>query len=181
MAQPALSLRARALRSLARREHTRSELRCKLAPHEETEGQLDALLDALQAQGFLSDERAAASLVHRRAARLGTQRLRQELQAKGLDARVHVRHFHKWVRDQLVAYHQLPDYADRWPVGKKMEEYVRCVISGVDKGHIPAGQYHAILIDEGHDFAPEWLQLVTHMVCPTTHSLPLVLSQSPCT
>ena len=33
-----------------------------------------------------SDERAAASLVHRRAARLGTQRLRQELQAKGLDA-----------------------------------------------------------------------------------------------
>ena len=86
MAQPALSLRARALRSLARREHTRSELRRKLAPHEETEGQLDALLDALQAQGFLSDERAAASLVHRRAARLGTQRLRQELQAKGLDA-----------------------------------------------------------------------------------------------
>ena len=82
MAQPALSLRARALRSLARREHTRSELRRKLAPHEETEGQLDAL----QAQGFLSDERAAASLVHRRAARLGTQRLRQELQAKGLDA-----------------------------------------------------------------------------------------------
>jgi len=77
MAQPALSLRARALRSLARREHTRSELRRKLAPHEETEGQLDALLDA---------ERAAASLVHRRAARLGTQRLRQELQAKGLDA-----------------------------------------------------------------------------------------------
>ena len=86
MAQPALSLRARALRSLARREHTRSELRRKLAPHEETEGQLDALLDALQAQGFLSDERAAASLVHRRAARLGTLRLREELQAKGLDA-----------------------------------------------------------------------------------------------
>lgn len=86
MASLTLSLKARALRSLARREHTRAELRRKLAPHEETEGQLDALLDALQAQGFLSDERAAASLVHRRAARLGTQRLRQELQAKGLDA-----------------------------------------------------------------------------------------------
>ncbi len=86
MAPPALSLKARALRSLARREHTRAELRRKLAPHEETECQLDALLDALQAQGFLSDERAAASLVYRRAARLGTQRLRQELQAKGLDA-----------------------------------------------------------------------------------------------
>ncbi len=86
MASLILSLKARALRSLAQREHARAELRRKLAPHEETEGQLDALLDALQAQGLLSDERAAASLVHRRAARLGTQRLRQELQAKGLDA-----------------------------------------------------------------------------------------------
>ncbi|MGL6203478.1 MAG: regulatory protein RecX, partial [Giesbergeria sp.] len=86
MAALILSLKARALRSLARREYTRAELRRKLVPHEETDGQLDALLDVLQAQGLLSDERAAASLVHRRAARLGTQRLRQELQAKGLDA-----------------------------------------------------------------------------------------------
>ncbi|MEZ2739331.1 3'-5' exonuclease [Comamonas jiangduensis] len=101
-------------------------------------------------------------------------KLAAQLDTKGLSERVHVRHFHKWVRDQLVAYHQLPDYAERWPVGKKMEEYVRCVISGVDKGHIPAGQYHAILIDEGHDFAPEWLKLITQMVDPHTNSLLLL-------
>jgi hypothetical protein len=101
-------------------------------------------------------------------------KLAAHIDSKGLQDRVHVRHFHKWARDQLVAYHQLPGYADAWPVGKKMEEYVRCVIAGVDKAHIPAGQYHAILIDEGHDFAPEWLKLVTQMVDPSTNSLLLL-------
>ncbi|MBQ0132257.1 MAG: NERD domain-containing protein [Comamonas sp.] len=101
-------------------------------------------------------------------------KLAAHIASKELQDRVHVRHFHKWARDQLVAYHQLPDYAERWPVGKKMEEYVRCVIAGVDKGHIPAGQYHAILIDEGHDFAPEWLKLITQMVDPHTNSLLLL-------
>lgn len=101
-------------------------------------------------------------------------KLAAHIASKGLQDRVHVRHFHKWARDQLVAYNQLPDYAERWPVGKKMEEYVRCVIAGVDKGHIPAGQYHAILIDEGHDFAPEWLKLITQMVDPNTNSLLLL-------
>lgn len=101
-------------------------------------------------------------------------KLAAHIGSKGLQDRVHVRHFHKWARDQLVAYHQLPAYADRWPVAKKMEEYVRCVIAGVDKGHIPAGQYHAILIDEGHDFAPEWLKLITQMVNPATNSLLLL-------
>ena len=43
-------------------------------------------LDELQAKGFISEERVAASLLHRRAARLGDLRIRQELQAKGLDA-----------------------------------------------------------------------------------------------
>ncbi|MGL4807537.1 MAG: hypothetical protein ACRC4O_02225, partial [Giesbergeria sp.] len=52
MAALILSLKARALRSLARREYTRAELRRKLAPHEDTEEQLDALLDVLQALGL---------------------------------------------------------------------------------------------------------------------------------
>ncbi|CAC9171160.1 DNA-dependent helicase II [Comamonas aquatica] len=55
-----------------------------------------------------------------------------------------------------------------------MEAYVHGMIAAVDKGHIPAGQYHAILIDEGHDFAPEWLKLITQMVDPTTNSLLLL-------
>ena len=95
------------------------------------------------------------------------------MEAKGLAAQVHVRHFHKWCRDQLVAYGQtLP--ANHLPVGIKMEEMVQRVIQGVDRKHIPSGQYQAILIDEGHDFAHEWLKLVTQMVDPTTNSLLLL-------
>lgn len=101
-------------------------------------------------------------------------KLAATMQAKGLAERVHVRHFHKWCRDQLVAYHQLPDNTRGWPVDRLMHEFVQRVITGVDAGHIPAGQYHAILIDEGHDFAPEWLKLVTQMVDPTTNSLLLL-------
>ncbi len=81
-----LSLKGRALRLLGNREHSRAELERKLAPHEEEPGQLQRTLDELQAKGFISDERAAESVLHRRAARLGMGRLKQELQAKGLDA-----------------------------------------------------------------------------------------------
>ncbi len=101
-------------------------------------------------------------------------KLAAQMQAKGLQERVQVRHFHKWVYAQLAAYHQLPTYARNWPTGQAMDEYVRCLIAAVDAGHIPAGQYHAILIDEGHDFAPEWLKLVTQMVDPRTDSLLLL-------
>ena len=101
-------------------------------------------------------------------------KLAAHIEHKGLSERVHVRHFHKWVYAQLKAYHQLPAYAANWKVDAKMDEYVRCLIECVDKGHIPAGQYHAILIDEGHDFAPEWLKLITQMVCPNTNSLLLL-------
>ena len=48
---------------------------------------------------------------------------------------------------------------------------VQRVITGVDRKQIPSGQYQAVLIDEGHDFAPEWLKLITQMVDPTTNSL----------
>lgn len=101
-------------------------------------------------------------------------KLAATMATKGLVERVHVRHFHKWCRDQLVAYHQLPEHTRGWPVDRLMQEFVQCVITGVDAGHIPAGQYHAILIDEGHDFAPEWLKLVTQMVDPSTNSLLLL-------
>lgn len=80
------SLIGRALRCLAQREHTRAELAHKLAPHEENPGQVESVLDKLQAKGFLSDARAAQSLVHRRQARLGVARIRQELRSKGVPA-----------------------------------------------------------------------------------------------
>lgn len=81
-----LSLKGRALRLLAAREHSRAELQAKLAAHESEEGQLQRVLDELQAKGFISEQRVVESVLHRRAARLGTARLKQELQSKGVSA-----------------------------------------------------------------------------------------------
>ena len=81
-----LSLKGRALKLLAGREHSRKELERKLAKHEAEPGQLQAALDDLQARGFIDEQRVVDSLLHRRAGRLGASRIRQELQAKGLDA-----------------------------------------------------------------------------------------------
>jgi regulatory protein len=79
-----LSLKGRALALLARREHSRAELQRKLAAHEQSPGQLQAILDELQAKGFINEERVIESVIHRRASKLGAARIRQELQAKGL-------------------------------------------------------------------------------------------------
>lgn len=80
-----LSLKGRALRLLAGREHSRAELQRKLGPHEQEPGQLEQVLDELQAKGFIREERVVESVLHRRAGRLGASRIRHELQAKGLD------------------------------------------------------------------------------------------------
>lgn len=79
------TLKGRALRLLSQREHSRRELERKLQPHEEEPGALAQALDELQARGFISEERAAESVLNRRASRLGSTRIRQELQDKGLD------------------------------------------------------------------------------------------------
>jgi regulatory protein len=86
MRGPPLSLKGRALRLLSGREHSRFELERKLASREEEPGQLRRVLDELQAKGFIDHQRVADSLVHRRGAKLGAARIRQELQSKGLDA-----------------------------------------------------------------------------------------------
>ena len=98
------------------------------------------------------------------------EKLQSVMASKGLDARVLVRNFHRWCRQQLVSFGQTipadgPDMFDQMVDG---------VIRGVDREQIPAGQYQAILIDEGHDFQPAWLKLVTQMVDPSTNSLLLL-------
>ncbi len=80
-----LSLKARALGYLSRREHSRAELRRKLAPHAESADEVEALLDWLEGENWLSNARFAESVVHRRAGRYGTARLMQELKTHQLD------------------------------------------------------------------------------------------------
>jgi len=84
MAFDAPSLKGRALRLLAQREHSRAELERKLARHEEEPGTLAKALDELAARDFLNEGRVVQSVLHQRAGRLGALRLKQELQQKGI-------------------------------------------------------------------------------------------------
>jgi len=85
MAFDQISLKGRALRLLSGREHSRAELERKLRSHEAEPGELARALDDLEAKGFINEQRVLESVVHRRASRLGAARVKQELQAKGLD------------------------------------------------------------------------------------------------
>jgi hypothetical protein len=97
-------------------------------------------------------------------------RLRVFIEEKGIGDKVQVYHFHDWCGEQLRAYHvnMLRSEAPYW------ERQVSSVIQGVERGQIPKGQYGALLIDEGHDFEPEWLSLVAQMVDPQTNALLLL-------
>jgi regulatory protein len=109
-----LSLKGRALALLAQREHSVSELRRKLLRHvraqqaaaaqdgtagdpaaveagtddadaDDSLAQVDAVIDWLRANRYLSEERFIESRVHARAGRYGNLRIRQELAQHGLD------------------------------------------------------------------------------------------------
>jgi regulatory protein len=85
-----LSVKGRALRYLAQREHSRAELEHKLSralqdqPAASAQAQIGAALDELAAQGLLSEARTAQSVLDSQGRRFGTRRLRQTLHAKGL-------------------------------------------------------------------------------------------------
>lgn len=93
--KPRLSLKGRGLQILAQREHSRSELRRKLLTHAralaaqehgaaDLQGQVDAVLDWLQAHQYLCEERFVESRVHVRAARYGNLRIQRELAQHGV-------------------------------------------------------------------------------------------------
>src|SRR3954470_6608227 len=78
------ALKARALRYLARREHSRAELSRKLAPRAESAEALLFLLDELEKRKQLSDERYAEVRSHWMARKYGAAWIRQDLKAKGV-------------------------------------------------------------------------------------------------
>ncbi|GAB3404720.1 recombination regulator RecX [Massilia agilis] len=81
---PQLSLKARALRYLSTREHSRLELGRKLARYAEEGEDVEAVLDFLEKNNWLSQERFAEALVHRKAGRYGNSRVVAELQNHGV-------------------------------------------------------------------------------------------------
>jgi regulatory protein len=78
-------LRTRALRLLARREHSRAELARKLAPHVEEGIDLEALLDDFTKRGWLSDQRFVEQTVRAKARRFGPLKIAHHLREKGID------------------------------------------------------------------------------------------------
>ena len=109
-APPQRSLKSRALLLLAQRDQSRLELRRKLLRHLQRDAAqaarapgaepdaavteadaadpaaVDALLDWLATNGFLSDERFVESRVHAREGRFGNLRIRSELAQHGVAA-----------------------------------------------------------------------------------------------
>lgn len=78
------SLRSRALRFLARREHSREELRRKLSAHAQEGEDVNGVLDDLARRGWLCDARFAEQAARAKARRFGPLRVAQFLKARGL-------------------------------------------------------------------------------------------------
>jgi regulatory protein len=78
------TLRERALKLLARREHTRQELARKLAGHAEDPGEVERTIAECEARGWLSEKRVVEQAVHARRPRFGARRIERDLLAKGV-------------------------------------------------------------------------------------------------
>ncbi|MDR2186631.1 MAG: NERD domain-containing protein/DEAD/DEAH box helicase [Azonexus sp.] len=104
-----------------------------------------------------------------------TARLENAMQDRGVEDKVIVSTFHSWCWKMLRLYglpqpneKDIPDYTERQGAA------VNAVLNAVERGLIPGGQYDAVLIDEAHDFEPQWLALAARMVNPDTRALMVV-------
>ena len=79
------TLEIRALRYLARREHSRRELEKKLSSHEHSHESVTELLNQLEEIGYLSTERFVEQTTQMRRSKFGSQRIVHELKEKGVD------------------------------------------------------------------------------------------------
>src|SRR5690606_12955508 len=97
-------------------------------------------------------------------------RLRQVMAEKGLGEKVVVQHFHGRSKEMLADYN-----ADAPPASRDVDAYLAALLErtmdAVERGLIPRAQYAAVMIDEGHDFEPDWFRLVVQMVDPSSNSL----------
>ena len=78
------SLSARAMRLLARREHSRDELRRKLSRVATETDDVEGVIEALAQKGWLSDARYAEQAVRAKARRFGPLKVAYALRAKGV-------------------------------------------------------------------------------------------------
>ncbi|MFA6901620.1 MAG: NERD domain-containing protein/DEAD/DEAH box helicase [Gallionellaceae bacterium] len=102
-------------------------------------------------------------------------RLENAMQDRGVEDKVVTSTFHSWCWKMLRTYDiphpsekDIPDYSER------LAASVQAVLDAAERGLIPGGQYDAVLIDEAHDFEPQWLALAAKMVNPDTKALMIV-------
>jgi regulatory protein len=77
-----LSLKASAIRLLARREYARAELHDRLVARGATREEVERVLDELERSGYLSDVRFAQALVAQKAGRYGKRAIAHQLRQK---------------------------------------------------------------------------------------------------
>lgn len=102
-------------------------------------------------------------------------RLENAMQDRGVEDKVVTSTFHSW------CFRVLREYGLSAPIRKDFPETnawyaasVQAVLDAAERGLIPGGQYDAVLIDEAHDFEPQWLALAAKMVNPDTKALMIV-------
>ena len=84
MTSAPVSLRAQAIRLLARREYARSELEHRLIAKGAPRNEVGFVLDELIAQGYLSDARYARAMVTQKAGGYSRRSIAEALKAKGI-------------------------------------------------------------------------------------------------
>lgn len=79
---------------------------------------------------------------------------------------IEVTHFHSWCYQQVHTFNLPLEKGLDFP-----ENYEKALTKGFNDGSIPREQYSAVLIDEGHDFKSEWLEVLSQMISNETNTL----------
>jgi hypothetical protein len=96
-------------------------------------------------------------------------RIDAQLRQRGVDERVQVRTFHSWCQDMVRSYQlDVPSVENK---EAQFQALVKSVDRALETGFVPGGQYTALLVDEAHDFADDWLRMAVRLVDPATNSL----------
>ncbi len=102
-------------------------------------------------------------------------RLENAMQDRGVEDKVITSTFHAWCFRMLREYGlPAPNRKDFEDAGAWYAANVQAALDAAERGLIPGGQYDAVLIDEAHDFEPQWLVLAAKMVNPDTKALMIV-------
>lgn len=97
-------------------------------------------------------------------------RIETMLRFKGVGRAVQVRTFHSWAME-LIRTYQLGPVRTGKLTSDDYDAFARLACESITASRVPKGQYAAMLIDEAHDLADEWLAAAVQMVDPASKSL----------